>query len=88
MTAREVQQGNRQYAKAQDAEAALEKLVKAGCGDWEPTPPGRRGQPTRRFVLATAVYGNSLNSRENRNTVDVDSVDTPETQSDGEWGEL
>jgi len=88
VTARDVQQGNRQYRTAQDAEAALEELAKAGCGEWEPTPPGRRGQPTRRFVLASTVYGNSLKPRENRNTVDVDSVDAPETQSDDKWGEL
>jgi hypothetical protein len=88
VTARDVQQGNRQYHTAPAAEAALEELVKAGCGDWEPTPPGRRGQPTRRFVLTSTVYGNSLKPRGNRNTVDVDSVDTPETQSDDEWGEL
>jgi hypothetical protein len=41
------------------ADAALEALVKAGHGAWVPTPPGRRGQPTRRFVLSTVstVYG-------------------------------
>jgi hypothetical protein len=87
VTAREVQQGNRQYRTAPAAEAALEALAKAGCGDWEPTPPGRRGQPTRRFVLASTVYSNTLKPTENGNTVDVDSVDTPETQTD-EWGEL
>jgi hypothetical protein len=88
VTARDVQQGNRQYRTALDAEAALEALAKDGCGNWEPTPPGRRGQPTRRFVLASTVYGNTLKPDENGNTVDVDSVDAPETQSDDEWGEL
>ena len=87
MTAREVQQGHRQYRTAQDAEAALAELSKAGYGDWEPTPPGRRGQPTRRFVLST-VYGNSLKPEENSNTVDVDSVDTPEKQPNENWGEV
>ena len=39
VTAREVQQGHRQYRTAQEAEAALNELAKAGCGRWEPTPP-------------------------------------------------
>lgn len=30
-------------------------------------------------AIRSSVYGNSLNARENGNTVDVDSVDTPET---------
>jgi len=90
VTAREVQQGHRQYRTAQDAEATLEELAKAGCGDWEPTPPGRRGQPTRRFILSTVstVYGNTLNPEKNSNTVDVDSRDNPESQPDDDWGEL
>ena len=90
MTAREVQQGNRQYQTAGDAEAALDELVKAGCGHWEQTPPGQRGQPTRRFVLSTVstVYGNTLKPEENGNSVDVDSVDATENQPDDEWGEV
>jgi len=53
VTAREVQQGHRQYRTAGDAVAALDELASAGCGDWQPTPPGQRGQPTRRFILST-----------------------------------
>ena len=86
VTAREIQQGHRQYRTAAEAEAALEELVKAGCGVWQPTPSGRRGQPTRRFVLS-AVYGNGAKPQRNRNTVDVDSVDAP-NESDDDWGEL
>ena len=63
VTAREVQQGHRQYRTAQEAEVALIDLVKAGYGHWERTPPGKRGQPTRRFVLST-VYGNTQNPEE------------------------
>ena len=37
------------------AEAALEELVKAGKGYWQPTPSGKRVQPTRRFAFNT-VY--------------------------------
>ncbi len=90
VTAREVQQGHRQYRTAQEAEAALNELTKAGCGSWESTPPGRRGKPTRRFVLPTVstVYGNGLNPKENRNTVDVDSVAPQKTKPDDDWGEL
>ena len=90
VTARDVQQGHRRYHTAQEAEAVLNELAKAGSGRWEPTPPGRRGQPTRRFVLSTVstVYGNTSNPEENHNTVDVDSVDAPETIPDEEWGEL
>ncbi|TWU28412.1 DUF3987 domain-containing protein [Bythopirellula polymerisocia] len=90
VTPTEVRRGNRRFQTTPDAEAALAELVKAGVGIWEPTPPGRRGQPTRRFVLSTVstVYGNTLKPDENGNTVDVDSVDTPKTQSDADWGEL
>jgi hypothetical protein len=83
VTAREVQQGRREFKKAHEAEEALTKLVKAGHGLWEPTPPGRRGQPTRRFVLST-VYGNALDQPKSSNTVDVDgqsvAKNEPETE--------
>jgi hypothetical protein len=90
VTPRDVQMGCRWLREAGAAEAALEQLAKAGWGNWEPTPPGRRGQPTRRFRLSTpsAVNGNSVLPDENGNTVDVDTIDAPESQADGEWGEL
>lgn len=87
VTTREVQQGHRKYRKAEDARVALEDLVKAGYGEWESTPPGRRGQPTRRFVLS-AVYGNTVKPKENCNTVDVDNKDVFETQPDDDSGGL
>lgn len=100
-TPREVQMGCRWLREAGTAEAALDALAKAGWGTWEPTPRGRRGQPTRHFRLATpsTVNGNRVNHGENSNTVDVDTVDTPEIDvdaanaellaaPDGEWGEL
>ena len=85
VTAREVQQGHRQYRTADDARAALEELAKANFGHWEPTPPGRRGQPTRRFRLAetSTVYGNTPKPGENTNSVDVDSVDAADSQTEG-----
>lgn len=90
VTAREVQMGCRRLREPGAAEAVLEQLAKAGWGHWEPTPPGRRGQPTRHFRLATPspVNGNAVSPSENSNTVDVDTVDAPESQADGEWGEL
>jgi hypothetical protein len=59
-TAREAQQYCHWLKASGAAEAALEELAKAGWGHWEPTPAGRRGQPTRRFVLSTpsTVYAN------------------------------
>jgi hypothetical protein len=82
VTAREVRQGCRWLKEPGAAEAALEELAKAGRGTWEPSPANQRGQPTRRFRLSTVstVYGNSVFPGENRNTVDVDSVDDAETR--------
>ena len=89
-TPRDAQMGCRWLREAGAAEAALEQLAKAGWGNWEPTPPGRRGQPTRHFRLCTppTVNGNSPLLCEISNTVDVDAVDAPESQAEGEWGEL
>jgi len=86
-TTRDVQMGCRWLREAGAAEAALEQLAKAGRGNWEPTPPGRRGQPTRHFRLST-VNGNSTLPGQNSNTVDVDTVDAPELQAGDEWGEV
>jgi hypothetical protein len=82
VTVREVRQGCRWLKEPGAAEAALEGLAKAGLGTWEHSQAGQRGQPTRRFRLSTAsaVYGNSVFQGENHNTVDVDTVDTPEMQ--------
>jgi hypothetical protein len=84
VTAREVQMGYRRLREAGAAESALNDLVKAGMGAWESSPAGQRGQPTRRFraaahrVNTSTVNGNSVNPEENRNTVDVDTVDNCE----------
>lgn len=91
VTPREVKQGTRDFENVDAAKAALQQLVNAGWGRWEPTPAGQRGQPTRRFVLnsAPAVYGNTENPDENGNTVDVDNTDDPETQTpDDDWGDV
>ena len=88
VSVRDVQQGCRWLRAPGLAEAALEQLVKTGVGLWESTPPGRRGQPTRRFRLSksAAVNGNGSKPEENRNTVDVDTVDAPNDQAEDEWG--
>jgi hypothetical protein len=98
-TAREVQQGHRRLTTASEAEAAIDELAKAGWGGWEQTPPGQRGQPTRRFRLSASstVYGNSALPDEKRNTVDVDAPESEPLDaangellaaSDDEWGEV
>ena len=88
VTPREVQQGCRWLKEPGAAETALEELAKAGHGIWEPSPAGRRGQPTRRFKLSTpsTVYGNHDLPEENSNTVDVDSVDAPDDETTASKG--
>lgn len=89
ITARELQQAFRKYRQAIDAEADLNELAKLGFGEWfeiQPGPDG--GRPTREFRLfPPAPSTKPSETRENRGFVYVDSVDTPENQSD-EWGEL
>lgn len=85
VSAREAQQGCRWLKESGVAEAALEDLVNAGCGKWQPietTPKG--GQPSRVFVMnaPTVVYGTPETPRENRGSVDVDTVDGPSEAPD------
>jgi hypothetical protein len=82
VTVREVQQGHRQYRTAQDAEAALGELVKAGYGEWHDALPGPKGgRPSRIFRLSTVSTSTQpAETRDSESFVDVDSVDTPETQ--------
>ena len=89
-TPREVQMGCRWLRAPGAAEAALEQLAKAGLGNWKPTPPGRRGHPTRRFELSTPPIVNGIPAMpsESSNTVDVDTADAHESQADCEWGEV
>jgi hypothetical protein len=80
VTAREVQQGCRWLKEPGEAEAALEKLVKAGRGNWEATPAGHRGQPTRRFRLSMVSTSTVIEKPTGKvNTVDVDTVDEGKT---------
>ncbi len=85
VTVRQVQQGHRQYRTADDAEAALTELVKAGYGSWHDIPPGPKGgRSSREFRLSTpSTSTQPLETRELRGSVDVDTVDVPETQANG-----
>ncbi len=53
VTARDVQQGRREFRKVEQADAALDRLRDAGYGDWLDAPPGPDGgRPTRCFRLS------------------------------------
>ena len=56
----------------------------------QPPTTAKGGRPSRRFHLhdASTVYETPVNQAESVGCVDVDSVDTPETQDDDDWGEL
>jgi hypothetical protein len=86
VSAREVQQARRDCLTAEDAEALLNALVEAGLGEWEPVAAGRKGgRPTRVFRLSTPpTKQNPTNHGKNEGSVDVDSVDSPESEVD-EW---
>jgi len=91
VTAREVQQGNRQYRTATDAESALNELEKADLGQWKKLPPGPRGgRPLKVFHLSTlSTSTEPSRTRDSEGCVDVDNVDAPpKTQLDDDWGEL
>ena len=53
VTARDVYTGCRHLGTAEDAEAALKRLMDAGLGSWQSKPAGPEGgRPTRSFVLS------------------------------------
>lgn len=84
-TVREVQQGHRRFATADDAEAALKGLVESRYGVWQVTPT--KTKQRREFVLSTAsTYTESPESREIIESVYVDNVDG--ANSDLEGGEV
>ena len=91
VAARDLQQGPRQYRGSSDAaEAALEELVKAGFGSWQDLPTtDKGGRPGRVFQLGNSGNGYTTpeNPEENRGSVAVASVASPETQDD-QWGEI
>ncbi len=86
VTARELQQASRLYGTAAAAEAALDELVRAELARWEQPPQAGRGAPrSRRLVLNTErvyVYRNAADDSASGNSVDVDSVDIPDSVVD------
>ena len=89
-TIRKLQQGRRKYKLSGQAEAALSELVSGGWGEWHDIPSGSKGgRPSREFRLyKPSTSTQPPKTRDSEGCVDVDSVDAPETQRDGEWGEL
>jgi hypothetical protein len=91
VTARELQQGPRQYRGSIDAaETALQELVKAGSGTWQDLPTtDKGGRPGRIFRLGNSGngYTTPMNPEQKRGSVAVASVASPETQND-DWGEV
>ena len=91
VTARELQQGPRQYRGSTDAaETALQDLVTAGFGTWQDLPTtDKGGRPGRVFRLGNSGngYTTPMNPEQNRGSVAVASVAGPEMQDDG-WGEV
>lgn len=61
ITARQLQHATRNYRAGSDqAENALDQLVTARLGQWEPVPPGKQGgRPTRVFRLTVDGNGNT-----------------------------
>ncbi|MCO6044144.1 YfjI family protein [Aeoliella sp. ICT_H6.2] len=88
-TPRDLMRSSRKWERADEAEAALQKLVDAGRGSWSLQPPsGKGGRPTRVFVLngVTDVDTTSPNPGESNGSVNVNATDNSE--QDDEWGEL
>ncbi|MBW3598527.1 MAG: DUF3987 domain-containing protein, partial [Planctomycetes bacterium] len=82
ITARQLQQNYRPLKAPGAAEAALNRLMKAGVGEWSPLPSGRRGgRPSRVFRLYVdpPIYETAEVAEEKPDFVDVDSVDTGES---------
>lgn len=76
VTAREVQQGRREYRTANLADAALRALVDAGFGKWQlDIHHGGPGRPVQRFILATTSESNRMREfpDDSEDSVDVDS---------------
>lgn len=76
VTARELQQGRREYRTADSADAALQSLVDAGFGKWRlDVHHGGPGRPVRRFILAASSDSNGMTEflADSEDSVDVDS---------------
>jgi len=94
LTARELMRSKPgQYRVADDAEAALQGLAKAGLGTWQPSPASNTGgRPTRRFQLHSA---NDTDETQKSPRADgvlsvSNGMDSPKLPpaDDAEWGEV
>jgi hypothetical protein len=88
VSVRDVQNGRRRIKSSDEAEAALNDLVKAGHGRWRDIPAGPRGgPPTRRFELheSVSVYTTPEKSEENVSCVDEGRADDV---PDDDWEEV
>ena len=90
LTAREVQQGNRRYRTAPQAEMALNALHREGIGRWENSPVGKPGQPTRFFKLLwmPAVYSTGPTAQNNGRSVDGSMAASPNAKPGENFFEL
>jgi len=83
---RDLMRSSRRFRTAEDAEEALDDLVKAGIGRWEVVDHGGgRGRPTRRFVLLEAVEAdrNAPKPEEDSICVNVNGVSGAESEHRG-----
>lgn len=88
VTARDVVAGCRHVGTAEEAEAALKRLVDAGLGSWQSKPAGPAGgRPTRSFVLSAQPsktpptrqhYLDKI--RKNEVSLTADTADKPATR--------
>jgi len=87
VTPRKLKAGCRRFRhkSTSEIEAELGRLVEAGLGRWEGQTTAKGGRPTRRFVLAAEGDLGGVNEtpqkpEENEGFVDVDTVDTAQSQ--------
>ena len=77
VTVRDLSHHDRQYQPAEVAENALNRLVKAGLGRWEPVgPTAKGGRPTMCFVLTEGV--SVTTTPENSRNSEVSVTETTE----------
>lgn len=75
VTPRDVLTGCRWIETADEAEAALTRLVEAGRGRWEDRPPGDKGgRPTRHFALVASAQPSTV--RPKQGFADADTADS------------
>lgn len=88
--------------KAQEAEAAIDDLVKAGFGTWSIDPPDKKGgRPSKYFTLAKPPEKDPDEKHDSQRTDNIDTDNTPDPGPDNggfvdvdevdeasDWGEV